>query len=137
MNKNTKEPVVKCFFTTGSQHPVSFQLHWGGKPILCSRKHFYLFGTKAKKVKVAKKECCKQIHDRNSSLYGNKVCVLMLAPEKRFCQWKINIILDEIYNTTKKNLCEIYKIGCCTYSTLFSYTSIITGKIMGERLVFL
>ena len=55
-----KKACGEVFFTAGL-NTIPFFSRKGGRAMICSKKHFYLFRTKAKKVKVAVKESRKQV----------------------------------------------------------------------------
>ena len=59
--RNEKGPAVKCH-SPQALWIQSSRLYSRGEPIICSKKHFYLFRPKAEKVKVAIKERCKPLH---------------------------------------------------------------------------
>ena len=73
----------EAFVHRRSFNVPTLHLNCGGEPSVCSKKHFYLFEAKAKKVKVAKKVSRKLLHHEIwllSSCSGWVVFMVALPP---------------------------------------------------------
>ena len=79
-------------------------LNCGGEPSVCSKKHFYLFCTKAKKVKVAKEVSCKLLHKSVAPFLKMYIGYFYGSTGHSVCQFKKYIIFYKQFYYTVKNI---------------------------------
>lgn len=94
----------EAFVHRRSFNVPALRLNCGGEPSVCSKKHFYLFCTKAKKVKVAKEVSCKLLHKSVAPFLKMYIGYFYGSTGHSVCQFKKYIIFYKQFYYTVKNI---------------------------------